>query len=106
MGFSSDSIFKTAQEVFRATLSTKDQAQYAACDTPTELVQSLQNLEALTRQGQKRKLNRCLKVVEKLNTRLQIYFDALNVIAGVDDTAALAYGAVRIVLQVQLSPFF
>ncbi|KAK8129305.1 hypothetical protein PG999_001685 [Apiospora kogelbergensis] len=99
MGFSSDSIFKTAQEVFRATLSTKDQAQYAACDTPTELVQSLQNLEALTRQGQKRKLNRCLKVVEKLNTRLQIYFDALNVIAGVDDTAALAYGAVRIVLQ-------
>ncbi|KAK8106842.1 uncharacterized protein PG998_008855 [Apiospora kogelbergensis] len=99
MGFSSDSIFKTAQEVFRATLSTKDQARYAACDTPAELVQSLQNLEALTRQGQKRKLNRCLKVVEKLNTRLQIYFDALNVIAGVDDTAALAYGAVRIVLQ-------
>ncbi|KAK8087899.1 hypothetical protein PG997_002860 [Apiospora hydei] len=93
------SIFKAAQDAFRATLSAKDQARFIACGTPAELVVSLQNLEALTRQGQKRKLNQCLKVVEQLNTRLQIYFDALNVIAGVDDTAALAYGAVRIVLQ-------
>ncbi|KAK7968989.1 hypothetical protein PG988_008062 [Apiospora saccharicola] len=31
--------------------------------------------------------------------RLQIYFDALNVIASTNDAAALAYGAVRIVLQ-------
>ncbi|KAK8140205.1 hypothetical protein PG984_000271 [Apiospora sp. TS-2023a] len=99
MNSASDSIFKTAQEAFRDTLSTKDQARYAACDTPTELVKSLQNLETLTRQGQKRKLNRCLKVVEQLNTRLQVYFDALNVIAGTNDAAALVYGAVRVVLQ-------
>ncbi|KAK7941301.1 uncharacterized protein PG986_013688 [Apiospora aurea] len=100
------SIFKAAQDAFRATLSAKDQARFVACSTPAELVISLQNLEALTRQGQKRKLNQCLKVVEQLNNRLQIYLDALNVIAGVDDTAALAYGAVRIVLQVRpLSSF-
>ncbi|KAK7923420.1 hypothetical protein PG985_007491 [Apiospora marii] len=95
----SASIFKTAQEAFRATLSAKDQARYVACDTPTELVESFQKLETLARQKQKSKLNGWLKVIEQLNTRLQVYFDALNVIAGAHDAAALVYGAIRIVLQ-------
>ncbi|KAK8083785.1 hypothetical protein PG996_002566 [Apiospora saccharicola] len=98
MSFASDSVFKAAQDAFRATLSTKDQARYVACNTPDELVISLRELETLAKKGQKTLLGRCLTTVNKLNTRLQVYFDALNVVAGAHDAAALAYGALASVL--------
>ncbi|KAI0187202.1 hypothetical protein EV127DRAFT_499283 [Xylaria flabelliformis] len=49
--------------------------------------------------SQKRRLPRCLTVIKKFNDRLQPYFDALNVLAGAEANAALAYGAFRTVLQ-------
>ncbi|KAK6065944.1 hypothetical protein SCUP234_12307 [Seiridium cupressi] len=76
---SNDGVFNAAQDAFRATLSSKDCVHYTPASS-TELLSSLRQFK-------------------KLNSRLQTYFDALNVIASVDDTAALAYGAVRVVLQ-------
>lgn len=95
-----NSVFVAAQDAFRATLSAKDQADYTTCDSPADLLSSLERLLTSTKRIQTSRLNRCVNVVSKLNSRLQSYFDALNVVFSVDDTAALAYGALRIVLQV------
>ncbi|KAF1960875.1 hypothetical protein CC80DRAFT_501123 [Byssothecium circinans] len=53
----------------------------------------------MSQRGQKRTLNRCLSVVKKCNERLRPYFDALNVIASANDTAAFTYGAFRVILE-------
>ncbi|KAF3018203.1 hypothetical protein E8E14_012213 [Neopestalotiopsis sp. 37M] len=94
-----DSVFVAAQDAFRATLSAKDQANYTTCASPADVLTSLQRLHTSTKHGQNSRLTRCFHVVSKFNGCLQSYFDALNVVISVDDTAALAYGALRIVLQ-------
>ena len=100
-GYSSNEPFKNAHKAFLATLSAKDRASFPACSSPDDLIKTLQELECLSKEGQKRQLNRYLGVLKKLSDRLQPYFDALNVIASAEINAAVAYGAFRVVLQVR-----
>jgi len=90
-----------ARNDFLKALSPEERATFTACSSPDDLIKFVQNLKSQSKKGQKRVLNRCLVVVKKLNDRLFPYFDALNVIASADKTAALAYGAFRVVLQVR-----
>jgi hypothetical protein len=97
--------FENAHKAFFATLSSTDRARFrfSACSSPNDIEKCLREMECLSKQSQKRSLNRYLGVFKKLNERLQPYFDALNVIASVGDNVAFAYGAFRIVLQVRTS---
>ena len=97
---SRNELFENAHKVFLACLSDKEKASFTTCSSPDELLATLGELKLLSTQRQKKTLNRCLDVVKKLNDRLRPYFDALNVIASAQDTAAFAYGAFRIVLEV------
>lgn len=90
-----------ARNDFLNTLSVKDRVTFSACSSPEDLIGFVEKLQSQSKRGQKRMFNRCLSVVKKLNDRLRPYFDALNVIASADKTAALAYGAFRVVFQVR-----
>jgi hypothetical protein len=87
-------------DTFIKSLSEKDKACFSRCSSPEELLKTLENFKKLSTQRQKKTLNRCLNVVKKLNDKLRPYFDALNVIASTNDTAAITYGAFRLVLEV------
>jgi hypothetical protein len=88
-----------ARNEFLNTLSVEDRLTFSACSSPGDLIGFVEKLQAQSKRGQKRIFNRCLNAVKKLNHRLLPYFDALNVVAGADKTAALAYGGFRVVLQ-------
>ncbi|KAK0627293.1 hypothetical protein B0T14DRAFT_563110 [Immersiella caudata] len=74
--------FISVQKSFLDSLGPEDRAAFSACSSSDELVNSLKELE-----------------LQRLNEKLQPYFDALNVLASADTTPALAYGALRVVLQ-------
>lgn len=86
--------------VFLNSLSDKEKIHFSKCSSPEELLKTLENFKILSTQRQKKTLNRCLNVMKKLNDKLRPYFDALNVIASTNDTAAIAYGGFRLVLEV------
>ncbi|KAI1740672.1 hypothetical protein F4680DRAFT_96419 [Xylaria scruposa] len=95
----SNKAFEDARKDFVATLQSNNEADFSPCSSPDDIIKTLRNFECLSRDNQKKRLPRCLTIIKKLNDRLQPYFDALNVLAGTDTNAALAYGAFRVVLQ-------
>lgn len=99
-GRSRNAPFDDARRSFLDTLSPAERGTVGACSTPEALLVAIQNLKIQSLKGQKRTLNRCLNVIKKCNDRLRPYFDALNVIASANDTAAFTYGAFRIILEV------
>ncbi|KAK4454446.1 hypothetical protein QBC34DRAFT_482279 [Podospora aff. communis PSN243] len=81
---------------FSPSLGPGDRAAFSACSSSDDLIKSLRNLEHHAKSIQKRSLTRCHAVFQKLNNKLQPYFDALNVLASADTTSALVYGALRV----------
>ncbi len=101
-GSASHAPFENAHKTFLDTLAPKDRAAFSACSSSDEVIKSLEKLQYQTKGIRNKSLNRFQAVFQKLNDKLQPYFDALNVLASADTTSAIAYGAFRIVLQVRL----
>ncbi|KAF7590868.1 hypothetical protein BBP40_002282 [Aspergillus hancockii] len=91
--------FETAYQRFLSTLSARDRLRFAECASPHELLEGFKKIEGISKQQPKHKLNRCMSAISKLNDRLCPYFDVLNVMAGSNPYAAIAYGAFRLILQ-------
>jgi hypothetical protein len=96
----SSDFFTRVQKSFLDSLGPEDRAAFSACSSSDELIKSLKDLEHQSKSIQRRSLTRCQAVFQKLNEKLQPYFDALNVLASADTTSALAYGALRVIFQV------
>ncbi|OAG03138.1 uncharacterized protein CC84DRAFT_960161 [Paraphaeosphaeria sporulosa] len=92
-------IFEKVHDEFIDSLPGKERAYFSKCSSPEELLETLRNFKILSTKRQKKTLNRCLDVVKRFNDKLRPYFDAINVIASANDTVAVAYGAIRLVLE-------
>ncbi|KAF9736590.1 hypothetical protein PMIN04_009655 [Paraphaeosphaeria minitans] len=92
-------IFEKVHNDFIDSLPGKEKAFFSKCSSPEELLEALKNFKLLSTKRQKKTLNRCLDVVKRFNDKLRPYFDAINVIASANDTVAVAYGAIRLVLE-------
>lgn len=92
--------FRNAHRTFLESLAPRDRAALSACSSPDDLTKLLEALQNQATRIQKRSIGRCLTVFKNLNDKLQPYFDMLNVVAGANANSALAYGALRLILQV------
>lgn len=93
--------FEDAYNEFRNALSKADQERLASTGPYSSVDEVIGTLKSLRGQArQRRTIHKCLDIFKRLNDRLKTYFDALNVLAGCHEFAGLAYGSLRVVLQV------
>lgn len=102
---SKNDIFEKVHNEFIDGLSGKEKVCFSKCSSSEELLETLRNFKILSTKRQKKTLNRCLDVVKRFNDKLRPYFDAVNVIASANDTVAIVYGAIRLVLEVRATVF-
>lgn len=94
-------IFDEAHQEFLDALSERDRARFPLCCSPDDLLQAITSVADQATQGKQRRLNRLLSLAQKLNGRLQLFFDAVNVIIATSPVAAAVYGSFRIAIQVR-----
>ncbi|KAF2970085.1 hypothetical protein GQX73_g3435 [Xylaria multiplex] len=92
-------IFDEAHQEFLDALSERDRARFPLCCSPDDLLQAITSVADQATQGKRRRLNRFLSLAQKLNGRLQPFFDAVNVIIAASSVAAAVYGSFRIAIQ-------
>ncbi|KAI0972800.1 hypothetical protein F4678DRAFT_460361 [Xylaria arbuscula] len=92
-------IFDEAHQEFLDALSERDRARFPLCCSPDDLFQAITSVADQATQGKRRRLNRLLSIAQKLNGRLQPFFDAVNVIIAASSVAAAVYGSFRIAIQ-------
>ena len=99
--------FQAAHRAFWDSLSPEDRTRMDKTQwqisTADDVIKTLSNLEGLAKQ--KQGLLKCLGFFKDFNDRLKSYFDALNVVAGTNESVAVIYGSLRIVVQVNKIPF-
>ncbi|KAI1361464.1 hypothetical protein F5Y08DRAFT_342646 [Xylaria arbuscula] len=102
-GPSDREIFDKAHREFLDALSERDRARFPSCCSPDDLVQAITSVADQATQGKQRRLNRLLSLAQKLNGRLQPFFDSVNVIIASSSVAAAVYGSFRIAIQLAAS---
>lgn len=105
-------VFRDAFDAFVKGLALKDQLRLSsATGLPTpessvssqDVCEALKSLAGVAARGNKGTAQKSLASVKKFTDRLQPYFDALNSVAAGNNFASLAYGSLRLVLQVRRS---
>jgi hypothetical protein len=93
--------FELALKEFRSSLAPREQSIFGQCQSPEELITNVQNLEILQK-TQKRGV--FMQRLSNFSKSLGHYFDVIGVLVqSHPEYAALAWGALRLVLQVLLN---
>jgi hypothetical protein len=96
---SENDAFQEAKDKFLKQLSTRDRTSFFTVHGPEELISHVQRLANTF--SNKRKGAKLLGMANTLRESLEPYFEALGVIAqGASGYAAVAWGVLRLVLQV------
>jgi len=99
----SNPAFDEAYNRFFQSLPENDRKLYSPCATADDLLDGLRKLDVLSKQRQKQRSTRFLSSIKKLNSRLRPYFDVVGIcIQSNPQYTSLVWGALRLVLQVQL----
>jgi hypothetical protein len=91
--------FQQAQAQFLSLLSAKERQHATPCASAAELVQTIENLDAIALKGPSGK--RWLSIVKKFADRLEPYFSIVDIfVSSHPEYAALFWGSLRLVLKV------
>jgi hypothetical protein len=97
--------FQAAYERFIDSLPQKERSRYAPCASAEDFLDSLGHLEALSSSAKKSRGRKLVQRIQKFGDRLQPYFDAIGFLAQTNQYACIAWGSLRLVLQVSMSVF-
>ena len=98
-GISQETPFFQARNTFLSSLSQSEQTQFKNCGSITEVIESLQSLEQLSKA--KSRLLPYLAKVDSFGENLSPYFKILEIFCGSHpEWANIALGALRLILQV------
>jgi len=98
--------FDAAYERFINSLPEKDRERYALCASADDLLEGLTKLEVLSVKRQKTRSRQLLRGIKTFSDHLQPYFDTLGVLAQSNQYSCIAWGSLRLVLQVRVETFF
>lgn len=101
------SLFKSACEQFRASLSEKQRQVFKEYPDATSMLKALRD-QAEQHPRHRSLLTRCCKKILALSTMMEPYFDVINIfVSSHPEFAAIAWGALRLVFVVRpaLRPF-
>ena len=91
--------FDIAYQQFRDSLPEVERSLYAPCATAEDLLDGLAKLRVLSAMKQQHK-KRVIRTIKPFSERLQPYFDTVTIFAQSNQYACIAWGALRLVLQV------
>lgn len=92
--------FEEARDQFLKGLSPEEREQFIKLSSAEELLSDIAKLDHV--RDDKKLLQRSMKKIKDLSDRLSPYFEIVNiVIQSHPEFAALAWGAIRLVLQVK-----
>ena len=96
-------IFEAARDRFLGSLKPEDRLLFSPCASPEDFNNAIKKLQATTQRVGRR--SKGLKSLHSFTKRLQPYFDVVNIfIQSNPEFSALLWGALRLVLQVSLTP--
>lgn len=94
-------IFEDAYRCFFESLSPKDQLLYSPCASHDDFIKAMRKLEEFANRRRQQSGSRFLDRISKLSDRLQPFFGVVNImIQSNPENTALAWGALRFILQV------
>lgn len=94
------SLFKSACEQFRASLSEKQRQVFKEYPDATSMLKALRD-QAERHPTHRSLLTRCCKKILALSTMMEPYFDVINIfVSSHPEFAAIAWGALRLVFVV------
>jgi hypothetical protein len=92
--------FQAAYSQFINSLPDKERSRYAPCASPKDLLGGLEKLESFSNKRQKSHTRRLLQSIGAFCDRLQPYFDTIGIFAQSNEYACIAWGSLRLILQV------
>ncbi|KAJ4295630.1 hypothetical protein N0V90_007643 [Kalmusia sp. IMI 367209] len=93
-----DTVFVKARDHFLTSLLPDERAQFSKCDSAQQLLETIQNLPALRKNGGI--LTDCVYSVHRLDEKLSPYFESIGwVVQSHPEFAAIGWGAFRLVLR-------
>jgi len=93
-----EELFLEVKETFLLSISAEERAQFSSCRSPAELVESIATFSS---GSEKSGFKRTTEQIESFSKKLQPYFDILGIfVSSNPEWAAIAWGALRLVLQV------
>ena len=96
---SGESIFAAAKDQFLESISEKERLRFAECTSVEQLLAEVQTFN-ISKQD-RRKHDIMIGHIHKFGASLQPYFEILNIVVqSCPEWSAIAWGAVRLVLQV------
>lgn len=95
-------IFDGSYKRFLGSLPRVDAQRFETCSSPDGVREALIDMRGKVKTSQDKTLTRWLGVFDRLNRKLQQYFDTLNVAVGTNDCAAMVYSSIRLVILVRV----